>query len=257
MEEQFPVQINLMGGDQSVIKPESPIDDENISLPTISTDPPAEITDVDPLAKEEHPIEVEDDTQQNTHSDNEQETQETNDSTILDEYASPIDEIEIPDTEIPTEHVQEPVNQTNEQINHHVKVYRKSSRFRRVVTQRYDPSSNQKISSSAFACPVCRQKFKKKASMIYHRARHSYLFPIHCDTCYQHFGNKADKMVHEMKCNRKKFECYLCAAVASSMGNLKGHMHKHTGEKPFECLKCKVRFSVKKSLVKHEKTKHR
>lgn len=243
MEEQFPVQIRLVGGDQVEIKQELPID-EYIWLPDI---------DVPPPAKEEYPTEVEVGEEQSTHTENVQETQETNDLTMLPESAGPIDHIEIPDPEIPTEHVDDPVNQLD---NDPGKMNRKSLRLRRVVTHRYDPSENQKFSTSTFSCPVCHQKFKKKASMIYHRARHSYLFPIHCNTCYTHFSSKADKIMHENKCNLKRFECYVCAAIASSMHHLKGHMHKHTGEKKFTCSKCDVRFAVKNSLVKHEKTKH-
>lgn len=242
MEEQFPVQIKLVGGSQIEIKQEM-INDANILLLSTKNG----IPDVDLPAEDEQPIEVEEGEEQF-----EQETPETNDSTMLDESTDPIDDIQIP--EIPIEQpIDMPVNQTNDD---HGKIHRKSLRMRRVLTHRYDPSSNQRVSNSTFSCPICRRRFKKKASMIYHRARHSYLFPIHCDTCYINFSSKADKLAHENKCNWKKFQCYLCAAIASSMGHLKGHMHKHTGVKHFECSKCKVKYAVKNSLVKHEKMKH-
>lgn len=259
MEDEFPIHVRLVGRNSNDIKEELPFDDTNILVPIISFDD----TDIDSPSKDELPIEIEEGMEQNTQVENEQETHETIDPTVLDEGADPIDDIEMPNLDIPTEQVEEPVNQTdetvneiNETVNQQDTFNRKSLRLRRPILHRYDPSTNRKASSSTFSCRVCRRKFKKKASMIYHRAKHSYLFPIHCDTCYINFSNNDDKTAHEKGCTLKKFECYVCSAIASSMGHLKNHMHKHTGEKPFVCLECNVRFSAKKSLIKHDKLKH-
>ncbi|WAR17457.1 ZN808-like protein [Mya arenaria] len=45
--------------------------------------------------------------------------------------------------------------------------------------------------------------------------------------------------------------CNICGSVQSSRDHLKRHMKIHTGEKPFKCEYCDIRFSRKDHLNSH------
>lgn len=40
------------------------------------------------------------------------------------------------------------------------------------------------------------------------------------------------------------------------MHNLMGHMHLHSDSKPFKCLYCPSKFTLKGNLTRHMKVKH-
>lgn len=40
------------------------------------------------------------------------------------------------------------------------------------------------------------------------------------------------------------------------MHNLMGHMHLHSDNKPFKCLYCPSKFTLKGNLTRHMKVKH-
>ena len=49
----------------------------------------------------------------------------------------------------------------------------------------------------------------------------------------------------------RPYACKQCDMRFQTRGNVKRHMRSHTGEKPFECDVCSARFTEKKSLVNH------
>ncbi|XP_055306991.1 gastrula zinc finger protein XlCGF8.2DB-like [Sitodiplosis mosellana] len=74
--------------------------------------------------------------------------------------------------------------------------------------------------------------------------------PGKCGTANS-FGGK--KKLAEGKANRKRHKCPLCDYVTNIKTNLKKHMLKHTGERPFPCSVCPKRFTAKQSLQSHMK----
>lgn len=53
-----------------------------------------------------------------------------------------------------------------------------------------------------------------------------------------------------------KFVCIYCQYHTYYNDNMRKHIRKHTGEKPFKCLYCQRRFSRKDSVQTHMKLKH-
>lgn len=47
------------------------------------------------------------------------------------------------------------------------------------------------------------------------------------------------------------FECKVCSAKFSNLGNMYRHRSVHTGEKPFECDVCNAKFRTKPQLKVH------
>ena len=45
--------------------------------------------------------------------------------------------------------------------------------------------------------------------------------------------------------------CSFCPYSSYLLGNLKKHVHIHTGERPFKCPMCNYRSSQKENLKKH------
>jgi len=51
------------------------------------------------------------------------------------------------------------------------------------------------------------------------------------------------------------YECKFCKKVFSNITHLKRHLPSHTGEKPFHCQLCGLRFSRKDNLLIHKRTR--
>lgn len=115
------------------------------------------------------------------------------------------------------------------------------------------------IQSNKYRCEVCSRRYKGTRDLIYHRRIHLDLnsFRIHCRNCLRTLKTKAERAIHEMKCDAKRFECYLCGKTICHRLKLLEHMRVHTGQRPFKC-DCNKCFKSKHSLNRHQRSsKHK
>merc|ERR1712129_575043 len=54
----------------------------------------------------------------------------------------------------------------------------------------------------------------------------------------------------------KRHKCPYCEYATNITTNLKVHIRKHTGEKPFVCTVCEKKFAQKSNLDTHMRSKH-
>jgi len=55
---------------------------------------------------------------------------------------------------------------------------------------------------------------------------------------------------------RKAYKCSVCPFTSFYPGNLRTHIRRHTGERPYICEICNLRFADKSNLNSHRKRKH-
>lgn len=66
------------------------------------------------------------------------------------------------------------------------------------------------------------------------------------------FANESDKTWHEMGCENRLYECYLCKVyVSTEKARMQNHLRTHSGAKPFYCAACGKCFGSKTYLTRH------
>lgn len=137
------------------------------------------------------------------------------------------------------------------------------------LSQRGNPTAINRLK-----CHECEYVGRRKDDLIQHRRTHlgnlSYQckhclkkinvkkYKFRCVGCVRGFKNEKEKIRHDKKCLKRRYECHLCKKFASVFrSDLIKHMRKHSGVKPFRCEVCKQCFSQKSNLKYHLNTIHR
>ncbi len=117
------------------------------------------------------------------------------------------------------------------------------------------------IESGEKTCRDCQINFDTFAKLKYHRLRAhgKWKENVACEFCSKTFATKSNlkkhvKLNHDPGDSSVVFKCDICDYEAKDSTNLKVHKLKHTGERPFECEKCRFGFYKNSDLKLHSRT---
>lgn len=111
-----------------------------------------------------------------------------------------------------------------------------------------------------YACDKCPMTFLFKKDLKGHSDVHNDIkYP--CSVCHKTFNTKRTERahfhnMHHANRNQKEIPCKECPLKFRTNYNLKKHMIKHTGEKPFKCSECDCAYIEMLPLKRHIAKKH-
>ncbi|XP_055321203.1 gastrula zinc finger protein XlCGF8.2DB-like [Sitodiplosis mosellana] len=62
-----------------------------------------------------------------------------------------------------------------------------------------------------FECEKCFKKFARNSALKNHMKFHAGPRPFRCSKCHERFVHQDERDLHEEQCNRRVYECYVCA----------------------------------------------
>eukprot|EP01083_Nonionella_stella_P012354 35060_1 len=108
-----------------------------------------------------------------------------------------------------------------------------------------------------YACAKCGAGFNSKWLLTNHLKFHSEKSSdVVCQTCHKSFKSTVSLLIHM---NKHKIDqgivmnqCEFCNKSFMSKNVLRTHLRLHTGERPYLCSRCGLRFSFRSYLNKHK-----
>jgi KRAB domain-containing zinc finger protein len=113
-----------------------------------------------------------------------------------------------------------------------------------------------------YACTECAMKFSEMASLrVHYRYKHTLKQPYSCaiGACEKMFATMDQAEMHKQRVHEKvpvEFRCEQCDHVFTSASNLSTHRRTHTGERPYSCTECAMKFVQKVTLQRHYSRQH-
>ncbi|XP_037036664.1 zinc finger protein 845-like isoform X1 [Bradysia coprophila] len=104
-----------------------------------------------------------------------------------------------------------------------------------------------------YECDYCQKIFPHKSSLPAHFKQHLNKERVPCPQCSLTFASKGNLTQHikQIHLNIRKHICELCGKAFGHPHNLKSHMVKHSGEKPYQCPICLKRFGYYSRMKTH------
>jgi len=110
-----------------------------------------------------------------------------------------------------------------------------------------------------FGCDICPKRFTEKNSVSNHiKVVHENRKDFICEICNRAFGLKEGLKRHVVDVHEQsgKHGCGFCKKMFFSIVDKTTHERKHTGEKPFQCTFCPIKYVSRSTLASHVKRKH-
>lgn len=118
-------------------------------------------------------------------------------------------------------------------------------------------------------CDICEKYFVEKSSLRRHISTiHADFKPgsrpapsnakqqFNCTKCGKVFKSHTKFSMHQELHGNPNFECDTCGKVYAGRSHLKIHQRIHTGEKPYVCNICNMKFAFKHVLKSHQARIH-
>lgn len=108
-----------------------------------------------------------------------------------------------------------------------------------------------------FKCEFCgKSSFEGKRDLDEHRRTHTGVKPHKCEVCLKSFNHHRNLAVHMRTHRTHAFRCGTCKKSFARKAQLEVHERKHTGEKPYACDMCGLKFRGTSMRADHKRNFH-